>query len=113
MLPPDSLLGTYRFTGGMELSPFGAYGGSETDIAALLEELKAESEESGKDFIWRKTSIPTSFPLLSYTTVYRNSDQETLRLITAGRSLGCTAPGDMVMMPRKLRLFFIEREHLL
>ncbi|MGG3505242.1 hypothetical protein ABES58_07140 [Paenibacillus lautus] len=65
----------------MELSPFGAYGGSETDIAALLEELKAESEESGKDFIWRKTSIPTSFPLLSYTTVYRNSDQETLYLV--------------------------------
>lgn len=81
VLPPDSLLGTYRFTGGMELSPFGAYGGSETDIAALLEELKAESEESGKDFIWRKTSIPTSFPLLSYTTVYRNSDQETLYLV--------------------------------
>ncbi|MGG3311194.1 hypothetical protein ABER23_27735 [Paenibacillus lautus] len=81
VLPPDSLLGKYRFTGGMELSPFGAYGGSETDIAALLEELKAESEESGKDFIWRKTSITTSFPLLSYTTVYRNSDQETLYLV--------------------------------
>ncbi|GIO99700.1 hypothetical protein J14TS5_47860 [Paenibacillus lautus] len=81
VLPPDSLLGTYRFTGGMELSPFGAYAGSETDIAALLEELKAESEESGKDYIWRKTSIPTSFPLLSYTTAYRNSDQETLYLV--------------------------------
>lgn len=77
---PDSLLGTYRFAGGMELSPFGAYVGSERDIAALLEEFKAESEETGKDVIWRKTPVPTSLPLLTYTTVYRNSDQETLYL---------------------------------
>ncbi|GIO92389.1 hypothetical protein [Paenibacillus lactis] len=80
-MPPESLLGTYRFAGGMELSPFGAYVGSETDSAALLEELKAESEETGKDLIWRKTSVPASFPLLTYTTVYRNADQETLYLI--------------------------------
>lgn len=81
VLPPDSLLGTYTFAGGMELSPFGAFVGSETDIAALLEELKAESEETEKNFIWRKTPLPSSFPLLTYTSVYRNSDQETLYLI--------------------------------
>ncbi|WP_127592835.1 hypothetical protein [Paenibacillus lautus] len=81
VLPPASLLGTYRFAGGMELSPFGFYVGSETDITALMEELKAESEETGKDFTWRKTPVPTSFPLLTYTSVYRNSDQETMYLV--------------------------------
>ncbi len=80
-LPPDSLLGMYSFAGGMELSPFGAYAGSETEIAALLEELKAEIEETGKDFIWRKTPAPASLPLLTYTTMYRNAGQETLYLI--------------------------------
>ncbi|ANY76149.1 hypothetical protein BBD41_28220 [Paenibacillus ihbetae] len=80
-MPPDSILGTYRFAGGMELSPFGTYMGSETDSAALLEELKAEIEETGQDYIWRKTPAPASLPLLTYTTVYRNADHATLYLI--------------------------------
>ncbi|KOP68162.1 hypothetical protein AMS62_25100 [Bacillus sp. FJAT-18019] len=81
VVPPDSLLGTYRFAGGMELSPFGVFWGSETDMAALQEDMKVESELSGKDMVWRITQAPSSLPMLSYTTTYRNSEQETLYLV--------------------------------
>ncbi|KOR89506.1 hypothetical protein [Paenibacillus solani] len=81
VLPPDSLLGSYSFAGGMELSPFGVFWGSETDMTTLKKEMKDESEASGKDMVWRITQAPSSLPMLSYTTTYRNSEQETLYLV--------------------------------
>lgn len=80
-LPPDSLLGSYRFAGGMELSPFGDFWGSDTDVATLRKEMKDESEASGKDMVWRITQAPSSLPILSYTTTYQNPEQETLYLV--------------------------------
>jgi len=80
VLPPDSLLGSYRFAGGMEESPFGTYWGTDTDVAALRKEMKDESEASGKDMVWRITQAPSPLAILSYTTTYLNSEQETLYL---------------------------------
>lgn len=81
VLPPVSLLESYRFAGGMEASPFGDLWGTDTDMETLKKEMKDESEASGKDMVWRMTQAPSSLPMLSYTTTYRNAQHETLYLV--------------------------------
>lgn len=78
VLPPDSLLGSYTFAGGMKNYPFGTLEGSERDMKALVEELKDGSESSGKEFSWKKIDSTSSLPLITYTSVYRNKNQNTL-----------------------------------
>lgn len=73
---PDSLLGTFKLEEGMEGSPlqfgFGA------DAYRLLDEMRAESEETGSRVLWRTTDLPAEQPLVPYTSVYRNSSQDTI-----------------------------------
>lgn len=78
VLPPDSLLGSYVFAGGMKKYPFGTLEGSESDMKALAQELKTGRESSGKEFSWKKIDSTSSLPLTTYTSVYRNNNQDTL-----------------------------------
>jgi hypothetical protein len=76
---PDSLLGSYKFVEGMEGYPFSAFIGS-NDATSLLEEMKAESKKTGSKMLWRKTAVLPDKPTSPYTSVFRNSNQNTIYL---------------------------------
>ncbi|MFD0715691.1 hypothetical protein [Paenibacillus sp. GCM10027626] len=75
---PESILGTFKFVEGMETSPYQFSFG--TDAYRLLEEMKAESKKTGSKVLWRKTNTSASNPIVPYTSVYRNSDNDTIYL---------------------------------
>jgi len=71
---PDTVIGTYHFTGGMKGLPFGAFIGME--LIPLKEELKAESKETGKNVVWRKVSNTNQPVVESYTMIYQDEHQD-------------------------------------
>ncbi|NJJ39849.1 hypothetical protein [Paenibacillus apii] len=75
---PESILGTYKFVEGMESSPYQFNYGP--DAYRLLKEMKAESKETGSKVLWRKTNLSEAIPVVPFTSVYRNSDNDTIYL---------------------------------
>lgn len=73
---PESLLGAYELVEGMEASPYQFSFG--TDAFQLLDEMKAESGQTGGKVLWRKTEVSADQPIAPYTSVYRNSLNDTI-----------------------------------
>ncbi|MNM81011.1 hypothetical protein D3C81_929980 [compost metagenome] len=73
---PESLLGTFKFVEGMESPAYGAF--IDNTAFKLLDDMKAESKKTGKDVVWRKTSAVSKPVLNFHTSVYRNSQQQTI-----------------------------------
>ncbi|MFD1775833.1 hypothetical protein [Paenibacillus rhizophilus] len=75
---PESILGTYKFVEGMETSPYQFNYGP--DAYRLIDEMKAESKETGSKVLWRITNLSEADPVAPYTSVYRNSANDTIYL---------------------------------
>jgi len=75
---PESFLSTFKFVEGMQSSPFHLNFG--LDAYQLLEDMKAESKKTGSKLLWKKTTSSEEGPLVPYTSVYRNSANETIYL---------------------------------
>ncbi|MFB9326401.1 hypothetical protein ACFFSY_10790 [Paenibacillus aurantiacus] len=73
---PDSLAGGFTLEEGMEGSPYQITFGA--DAYRLMDEMKAESKETGSRVLWRKSDPPADRPLVPYTSVYRNASQDTI-----------------------------------
>ncbi len=75
---PESILGTFNFVEGMENSPYQFSFGP--DGYQLLNEMKAENKKTGSELLWRKADLSKAEPVVPYTSVYRNSSNETIYL---------------------------------
>ncbi|MBY9078796.1 hypothetical protein KIH86_28025 [Paenibacillus sp. HN-1] len=73
---PESLPGMFKLAEGMEASPYRIIYG--TDAYQLLDEMKAESQKTGSRVLWRKTELSADQPIVPYTSVYRNSSNDTI-----------------------------------
>ncbi|RUT29568.1 hypothetical protein EJP77_14415 [Paenibacillus zeisoli] len=73
---PESLPGSFKFAQGMESPAYGAF----IDSAAfkLLDDMKVESKQTGKDVVWRKTAVKSKPVFNFYTSLYRNAEQQTI-----------------------------------
>ncbi|BBH23256.1 hypothetical protein Back11_46010 [Paenibacillus baekrokdamisoli] len=75
---PDSLLGSFDFVEGMEGDPF--FPALGTDAISVWEGMKAESKKTGSKTLWRKTIGSSIKPTSPYTSVFRNSNQDSIYL---------------------------------
>ncbi|MCR8844558.1 hypothetical protein NQ117_12780 [Paenibacillus sp. SC116] len=73
---PSNVLGDFSFEGWMNGTPFGSF--FFDSFTEMMDELKQESEDTGKKVVWRKETLTSEGPINIFTSIYRYSKHESV-----------------------------------